>query len=484
MALKLYNTLKKEKEEFVPVESDKVKIYVCGPTVYDYFHLGNARAFIVFDVLRRFLQYMQYDVTYVMNLTDIDDKIIDRANREGVDAGQITQKFIAAFFEDIERLGISPADHYPKATEHVQDIIDTIQQLVEAGVAYEADGDVFYDVNKFESYGKLSGKKTEDLLSGARVTVDEKKRSPLDFVLWKQQKPGEPAWDSPWGPGRPGWHIECSVMSMKYLGESFDIHCGGIDLIFPHHENEIAQSEALTQRPFVKYWLHNGFLQIEGEKMAKSLGNFRTAREVLNEYPGSVIRLFFLQKHYRSQIDLTPEGLESAARAVERFRTFIDKLDDVLISHDVSSESVKSVPENLTSEEQTLFETLAQKKQEMIAALEDDLNTPVAVSRLFDAVRFFNKTLGKERYSDNELLILARVRQDLEAFNSIFGIYEKMEKGRASGLVDDILDLIIEVRNDLRKKKEWELSDKIRDQLQEKGVVLEDTADGTKWKFK
>lgn len=484
MTLKLYNTLKKEKEEFVPVEAGKVKMYVCGPTVYDYFHLGNARAFIVFDVLRRFLQFMEYDVNYVMNLTDIDDKIIERAKREGVDAKQITEKFIAAFFEDIDRLGVSPADHYPKATDHVDDIVSAIQRLVDAGFAYESEGDVFFDVEKFQGYGKLSGKKIEDLLSGARVSVDERKRNPLDFVLWKGQKPGEPAWESPWGPGRPGWHIECSVMSMKYLGESFDIHCGGIDLIFPHHENEIAQSEAVTQSQFVKYWLHNGFLQIEGEKMAKSLGNFRTAREVLKQYSGSVIRLFFLQKHYRSQIDLTPEGLESAARAGERLRTFVDKLDDLLAAHEIAFESVKIAPENLTQEEQNLLGTLEQKKQEMVAALRDDLNTPVAVSRLFDVVRFFNKILGKAHQSDNEWLILARVRQDLEAFNAIFGIYERVEKSDTPGLLDEVVDLLVEVRSDLRKKKEWELSDKIRDQLQDKGVVLEDSPEGTKWKFK
>ncbi|MCG8608412.1 cysteine--tRNA ligase, partial [bacterium] len=329
MAVKLYNTLTRAKQELEPVEPGKVKFYVCGPTVYDYIHIGNGRAFVVFDVLRRLLRYLKYDVTYVMNLTDIDDRIIERSIKEGISTEEITHKYTEAFFEDLDALGVERADIHPKATEHVADIIHLIEELVDKGFAYQVDGDVYYDVSKFNEYGKLSGKKLDDLIAGSRVDVDERKRHPFDFALWKAQKPGEPGWESAWGVGRPGWHIECSAMSMKYLGQTFDIHAGGNDLIFPHHENEIAQSEAASQKPFVNHWLHNGFLQIDGTKMAKSLGNFKRVRDIVKVYPTNVIRLFFLQKHYRGPMDFTQSGLEAAKRASTRLNTFLDNLKRV-----------------------------------------------------------------------------------------------------------------------------------------------------------
>jgi len=328
--MKLFNTFSQKVEEFKPIENGKVKFYVCGPTVYNYIHIGNARAFIVFDVLRRFMEFSGYEVIYVLNLTDIDDRIIEQSIKEKIDTREITKKYSEAFFEDIKSLNIKPATMNPRATDHVDEIINLIKKLVEQGFAYESAGDVLFDVSKFEAYGKLSKKNLDELKSGARIAIDEKKNNPLDFVLWKKQKPGEPAWDSPWGKGRPGWHIECSAMSMKYLGETFDIHAGGVDLTFPHHENEIAQSECASNKKFVNYWLHNGFLNIDGNKMSKSLGNFKTVRDVLKSYSGSAIRTFFLQKHYRSQIDLTPEGLQAATSASVRLNTFYNNLSQAV----------------------------------------------------------------------------------------------------------------------------------------------------------
>lgn len=482
MVVKLYNTYSNSKEEFVPVEAGKVKFYMCGPTVYDYIHIGNARAFIVFDVLRRFLEYLDYDVKYVMNLTDIDDNIIERAQKESSPVEELTKKYSEAFFEDIEGLGIKKADVHPRATENIKEIIDLIQQLIEGGFAYEVDGDVFYDVAKFESYGKLSGKKIDELMAGARVSVHNKKRNPLDFALWKNQKPGEPAWESPWGKGRPGWHIECSTMSMKYLGNSFDIHAGGVDLIFPHHENEIAQSESATKRKFVKYWLHNGFLKIDGEKMAKSLGNFRTVREILKEYPGVVLRMFFLQKHYRSPIDLTAEGLQSAAQACKRLKIFYDKLSHVLEGSPVSAGDFKK--ESLLPSELGAFEGFEKMREDISMAMADDLNSPVALSKLFEMVRDANKILSKDGLSKNERLILASVKRDFETMDSFFGILDRRQSDVDVGLVNNLMQLIIEVRKELRAKKEWGLADKIRDRLNEAGIILEDKGVDSEWRLK
>lgn len=482
LAVKLYNTFTKSKEEFVPVEKGKVKFYMCGPTVYDYIHIGNARAFLFGDVLRRFLKYLGYDVTYVLNITDIDDRIIERSQKEGVSTEKITEKFGQAFFEDIEALGIERADVHPKATEHVGEIITLIQKLINQGLAYQVDGDVFYDVIKFADYGKLSGKNVDDLRAGARVAVDEKKRNPLDFALWKSQKPGEPAWESPWGMGRPGWHIECSAMSMKYLGESFDIHAGGEDLIFPHHENEIAQSEGATKRKFVKYWLHNGFLQIEGEKMAKSLGNFRTVREVVKIYPGRVLRLFFLQKHYRGPIDLTDQGLRAAESASSRLRIFYNKLNKVVGKE--ANNNKRIALKTLSKSETEFFEAFEKMKTELVKAMSDDLNTPVALSVLFDMVRETNKILSKDNLAGNEKSLLAYSKKNFDDFNSFLGLIDDMEETVDSEIVDELVILLVELRNELRAKKEWALADKIRDQLNEIGIALEDKGPETDWRYK
>lgn len=481
MIIKFHNTFHNRKEEFVPVEEGKVKFYMCGPTVYDYIHLGNARAFIVFDVLRRFLQYVGYQVTYVQNITDIDDRIIERALKEGVDTTDITSKYTQAFLEDLDALGVERADVHPKATEHVDDIIALIQKLIDNGMAYRVNGDVFYDVSKFKDYGKLSGKKIDDLVAGARVKVDEKKRSPLDFALWKSQKPGEPAWESPWGPGRPGWHIECSAMSMKYLGESFDIHAGGIDLIFPHHENEIAQSEGITNKRFVKYWLHNGFLEIEGSKMAKSLGNYRTVKQVLKDYPGVVIRMFFLQKHYRSPIDFTIEGMQAAESAANRLKIFYKNLSDKI--SDVGEVDAAIEIKNLSKDEERFYTQISQLKDGLLEAMADDLNTPVALSHLFDFVRICNSLVNKEQLSESEKKILLFAQKLFLEFNSFLGLVNPKGDQLQTGLTQALIEILIDLRNDLRAKKDWPLADKIRDALQAKGIILEDKSGQTGWRF-
>jgi cysteinyl-tRNA synthetase len=479
MALKLYNTLNRAKQEFVPIEPGKVKFYVCGPTVYDYIHVGNGRAFVVFDVLRKLLQHLKYDVTYVMNLTDIDDRIIERSIKEGISTEEITGKYTEAFFKDLDALGVQHADISPKATEHVADITRLIEELVDKGFAYQVDGDVYYDVGKFHGYGKLSGKKLDDLIAGSRVDVDERKRNPFDFALWKAQKPGEPGWESPWGVGRPGWHIECSAMSMKYLGQSFDIHAGGTDLIFPHHENEIAQSEAATQKPFVKHWLHNGFLQIEGAKMAKSLGNFKRVRDIVKVYPGNVIRLFFLQKHYRGPIDFTQAGLDAAKSASARLSTFFENLKRA-----TDGQTERALDRSaLSGDESKFLEYLDKTIDQLFEALQDDLDTPVAVSLLFDMVRETNKLLAQPALAESEVSILAYASTRFEDVNSIFGVFDSGEGEAKSDHVNSLMSLIIDVRRELRDKKEWELADKIRDELNKSGIVLEDKPDGTVWRI-
>jgi cysteinyl-tRNA synthetase len=481
MTLKLFNTFTREKELFEPVEAGKVRFYMCGPTVYDYIHIGNARAFIIFDVLRRYLRFLNYDVLYVMNLTDIDDKIINKAIAEGKDYREITKLFSASFFEDIAALGVERADIHPKATEHIDEIITLIQKLIDNGMAYDVAGDVFYNVKKFKAYGNLSGKKIEDLIAGSRVAVDEKKRNPLDFALWKAAKPNEPSWDSPWGKGRPGWHVECSAMSMKYLGESFDIHAGGTDLIFPHHENEVAQSEGASGKRFVKYWLHNGFLKIEGDKMAKSLGNFRTVKQILEKYSGVALRLFFLQKHYRSPIDFTYKGLQAATSASMRLKVFYEKLNKVIGSTTVSRQKFDEA--RFTESEKKTLEFLKKMKRELLEAMDDDLNTPVALSRLFDFVREVNKLLAKDELSENETHLLYAIEEDIEEINSFLGVFDTVVLVGDTDLTNELIALLIDVRKELRTKKEWALADMIRDRLGESGVQLEDAPDGTHWRL-
>ena len=471
--LSIYNTLTRKKEPFIPLNPLEVKMYVCGPTVYDYFHIGNARSFIMADVLRRYLEYKGYDVKYVMNLTDIDDKIIKKSNEEKIGANLVAEKYTKAFFEDLERLKVKRASIYPKATEHIEEIIEFIKRLERNGLAYNVDGNVFYDVSKFKDYGKLSGKKLDELEAGARVDVNEEKKNPLDFALWKKAKEGEPFWESPWGKGRPGWHIECSAMSCKHLGETFDIHAGGNDLIFPHHENEIAQSEAANRKKFVNYWIHFGFLNINNEKMSKSLGNFFTARDVLKHYSAGSIRLLFSQTHYRGPLEFSDELLESAQRGLDKFENLIEKINMELGPHPTPLLKGEGVNPNLN------FEKYYKNFE---AAMDDDLNTPQAVAVLFDFVRDTNKTI-----SENENLspkFYLEVKEFLaETAQGVLGIID-LDKPEAEGssIEKELIELLIRLRDDARKEKNFVLSDKIRDGLKELGIELKDSKDGTTYK--
>ncbi len=478
MGIKIYNTLTSQKEDFIPLEPDRVGFYLCGPTVYDYFHLGNARPFIVFDVYRRFLIYRGFQVKYVMNVTDVDDKIINRAQKEGVSVAEIAARYTQAFFEDMEKLGIHRADVHPKATEHIPEMIELIQKLLEKGYAYKIGGDVYFQVEKFRKYGRLSGKNLEELKAGARVEVDERKRNPLDFALWKAAKAGEPCWESPWGKGRPGWHIECSAMSMKYLGETFDIHAGGEDLIFPHHENEIAQSCAATSKKFARYWMHNGFLNIQGEKMSKSLGNFLIAREVVKRHRPEVIRLFFLQKHYRSPINYTEEILRQTANALDRLQNTLQNIEYYLKDSpqgtDVAHDQIQQGSE---------FSRLVQySKREFIKAMEDDFNSAAAIGKIFEMAKEANRIMEKGELSKVDQFALADFRRMLLEYDQFLGILpgkDGLKKGE--GDEDALVALLVQVREELRKKKEWSLADRIRDKLKELGYIIEDRREGSVW---
>ncbi len=482
MAIQVFNTLTRKKEPYEPVRSDMTGFYVCGPTVYDYFHIGNARPFIVFDVIRRYLIFRGYNVRYVMNLTDIDDKIIRRANEEGVSTDVIAQRYINAFFEDIQKLGVRPADVYPRATQHVQDIIDLIQKLFDRGFAYESGGDVFFDVSRFPNYARLSGKKIDELMSGARIAVDERKRNPLDFVLWKASKPGEPKWESPWGPGRPGWHIECSVMSMKYLGDTFDFHAGGMDLIFPHHENEIAQSQAATGGEFAHYWLHNGFLDIHGEKMAKSLGNFITARQLAERYRTAAIRLFFLQKHYRSPIDFTEEAMDAASTSVVRLATsyqrFVEAAGD-------AAPILEPEPQFSSDTAAGFWKTLESLRREALELMDDDFNTSAATGKIFDLIRETNRFIERGIQNEEDRRLVATARTILDEFDSFLGI---IDRGAVSSVdeekIDQIVQILLQMRQRFRQEKNYALADEIRAKLGEAGVVVEDTPKGPVWRWK
>ncbi|RKY77418.1 cysteine--tRNA ligase [candidate division KSB1 bacterium] len=478
MGIKIYNTLTSQKEDFIPLEPGRVGFYLCGPTVYDYFHLGNARPFIVFDVYRRFLMYRGFQVKYVMNVTDVDDKIINRAQKEGVPVAEIAARYTQAFFEDMEKLGIHRADVHPKATEHIPEMIELIQKLLEKGYAYKIGGDVYFQVEKFRKYGRLSGKNLEELKAGARVEVDERKRNPLDFALWKAAKAGEPCWESPWGKGRPGWHIECSAMSMKYLGETFDIHAGGEDLIFPHHENEIAQSCAATSKKFARYWMHNGFLNIQGEKMSKSLGNFLIAREVVKRHRPEVIRLFFLQKHYRSPINYTEEILRQTANALDRLQNTLQNIEYYLKDSpqgtDVAHDQIQQGSE---------FSRLVQySKREFIKAMEDDFNSAAAIGKIFEMAKEANRIMEKGELSKVDQFALADFRRMLLEYDQFLGILpgkDGLKKGE--GDEDALVALLVQVREELRKKKEWGLADRIRDKLKELGYIIEDRREGSVW---
>ncbi len=469
--MKIYNTLTKKKEEFKPVNPPKVRMYVCGPTVYDYFHIGNARSFVMGDMIRRYLIYRGYDVKYVMNLTDVDDKIIKRANELGEDPKKYAEKYIEEFFKDIDGLKVKRADAYPRATEHISDMIELIKKLEEKEVAYNVDGDVFYDVRKFDGYGKLSGKKIDELEAGARIEVNERKKNPLDFALWKKAKPGEPEWESPWGKGRPGWHIECSAMSMKELGETLDIHAGGSDLIFPHHENEIAQSEAATCKDFVKYWVHFGFLNIRDEKMSKSLGNFYTAREVLKKYPAEAVRLLFAQTHYAAPLNFSFELLDSAKKAVERIKTLAKAIEEKLQSGNFGSDK-----------SEIDFDAFEEKFRN---AVDDDFNFPKGAAVIFDFVKTANKemqtkNLSKDFY-ENAKRFLEKTAQDVLGILD-FGALDD-ERPRDSK-EDELIKLLIDVRQKAKNEKNYALADEIRNRLAELGIVLQDSKTGTTYTIK
>lgn len=479
MALHIYNTLTRKREKFEPLQPGQVRFYLCGPTVYDYFHIGNARPFIIYDVFRRFLQYSGYDVNFVVNVTDVDDKIIRRAQNENRSANEVADEFTKAYFNDLELLRVRPPDLSPKATEHIDDMIALIANLLDKGIAYVLDGDVYYSVEKFKQYGQLSGKNIEDLYAGARVEVDERKENPLDFALWKAAKENEPAWDSPWGKGRPGWHLECSAMSMKYLGKNFDIHAGGEDLIFPHHENEIAQSCGSGDAKFAKYWLHNGFLNIRGEKMSKSIGNVLTVREILKVYRPEVLRLFFLQKHYRSPINYSKEILEDTHRGWERLQNLYDELTRIEVSP-TSDLELNSV----TQDETDFKELLDRVSKDFVEAMEDDFNTAQAIGKVFELVKESNRIISEGNITENKKVLLRDAKNFLEEMNSLFSLLEKSTDDLTSNQDElaKVLDLIVDIRDELRKHKLWDLSDKIRDELTTIGYVIEDRSEKSIWK--
>lgn len=461
--MKVFNTMSRAKEDFVPVDENEVKIYACGPTVYNYIHIGNARPLCVFDVLRRYLEYRGYNVKFVQNFTDVDDKIIKRANEENSTFEEISKKYIDEFWTDAHGLNFKDATVHPKATENIDEIIDIIKTLEEKGYAYAVDGDVYYRTLKFSGYGKLSHQPIEDLQSGARIAVGEKKENPLDFALWKAAKEGEPYWDSPWGKGRPGWHIECSAMNRKYLGNTIDIHCGGKDLVFPHHENEIAQSEAANDAPFAKYWMHNGYINVDNVKMSKSLGNFKTVREIANVYGYEVIRYFLISSHYRSPINYSIDIIEQCKSALERLYTCRDSLDFAL----------KNANDNI-SDDNTLIERIESRKQQFITAMDDDLNTADAIAAIFDLVSDINTEIINKNVSKNV------VEKAISMFDELTGVLG-IVYNRKSNEVDADIEALIEKRQEARKNKDWATADKIRDELKANGIILKDTPQGVTW---
>lgn len=463
--MKLYNTLRHKKEEFVPISPDEVKIYVCGPTVYNYFHIGNARPFIIFDVLRRYLEYKGYLVNYIQNFTDVDDKIINKSIDEGESPREIAERYINEYFVDADALGIKRATIHPKVSENMNSIIEFISHLMDKGLAYNVEGNVYYRVDRFKDYGKLSKQVMNDLETGARVLVNIEKENPLDFALWKKEKEGEPSWESPWGNGRPGWHIECSAMSQKYLGDTIDIHGGGQDLIFPHHENEIAQSEGLTGKPFARYWLHNGYINVNNEKMAKSKGNFFMVRDIAQEFDLEVVRLFMLSSHYRSPINFSKELLEQSKTALERLYNTKNSLKYSL---------GKASDISITEKEKELLKRLQLYKDQFIDAMEDDINTSEALSRIFELARDLNTYVSEE--NSKEL-----VEKSMELFSELLGVLAIVVK-EDNGLLDVEIEEMIERRQIARMNKDFQLSDEIRDELKDKGILLEDTRDGVKWR--
>ncbi len=489
MSLKIHNTLTGKVEEFVPINPPRVLIYTCGVTVYDDSHVGHGRSLIVFDTFRRFLEHLGYDVKFVRNFTDVDDKIINRAKEECTDFMTVANRYIASYYRDMEAIRVKPADVEPRVTEHIQEIIKVIEDLIRKGFAYESEGDVYFSVRSFKDYGKLSKRSPEEMEAGARVEPSEKKRDPLDFALWKAAKAGEPAWDSPWGKGRPGWHTECVAMVFKHLGETIDIHGGGLDLVFPHHENEIAQAEAITGRPFARYWMHNGLVTVGGQKMSKSLGNYVTLREIYTRYHPDVLRLLVLFTHYRSPLDFSWEKMEETQRAYERLRGAIEDYE-VLKSFEVVPSSGGTHP---------LYDRVKELEEAIFEALSDDFNTPEALSHVFSLVselgKVKNRVYGEGKVSEDELSAYEFASKSLHGIvRKMFGLLEDLypecevkrvvERELEPGEVLDtkLVDLLVEVRTLARKEKQFKIADLIRDRLRELGIELEDTPAGTRWK--
>ena len=461
--MRIYNTLTRKKEEFVPIEEGKVKMYVCGPTVYNYFHIGNARPFVVFDTMRKYLEYRGYKVKFVQNFTDVDDKIINRAKEEGISAGEVSEKYIAEYYKDAAALNVKKASVHPKVTETMNDIIKFVEELIEKGYAYESDGDVYYRTRKFEGYGKQSGKNIDDLIAGARIAVGEKKEDPLDFALWKARKEdSEIAWESPWGMGRPGWHIECSAMSRKFLGNTIDIHCGGEDLQFPHHENEIAQSEAHNGCEFAHYWMHNGYINIYGQKMSKSLGNFKTVRDLLENYDGEVLRFLILSGHYRGPIDFNPEILTQSQNGLKRMRNAKSNLKHLIASGSGA----------MTDEEKTKLESYDQYRDKFIAAMDDDLNTADAISAVFELITAINTAVAGGASKE----FAQKSMDTLMELSTVLGLLQQEVEETVE--IDDELQALIDERQQARKEKNFARADEIRDMLKAQGITLKDTPQG------
>lgn len=481
--MKLYNTMSMQKEEFVPIEPGKVRMYACGPTVYNYIHVGNARPIIMFDVLRRYLEYRGYEVTFVQNFTDVDDKIIKRANEEGISSEEVAKKYIAEYFTDAHALGVREATVHPKATENIQQIIDLITTLIDKGYAYEVNGDVYYRTLKFKDYGKLSHQPIEDLQSGARIDVNDIKENPLDFALWKAAKPGEPSWDSPWGKGRPGWHIECSAMSEKYIPLPLDIHGGGLDLIFPHHENEIAQTEAALGKPLANIWMHNGFVQVDSEKMSKSLGNFKTIRDILESYLAETLRYFLAGKHYRSPIDFSLDNMDESERSQKRVYECLREVDKALARENWKPGAAPA----------ELVEELKQQDQSFMDALEDDVNTAAAMGHLFNMVRIAGRVLEdkKLRNSEGGRDILKAFRDATAKWDTLLGLFAQKPEGflaslreiraRRRGLDMNKVAGLLRERQEARAAKDFARSDAARDELAALGVEVRDTPEGPVW---
>jgi cysteinyl-tRNA synthetase len=490
--IKVYNTLTGKKEEFIPLQPGKVTIYACGVTVYDFSHLGHARGAVAFDLIQRYFRRKGFEVKYVRNFTDVDDKIINRAKEEAITAAEVARKYIDAYQEDMKRLGVGRADVEPKATEHIAEMLEVIKGLLDKGHAYVIDGDVYFRVASFKEYGKLSKRNLEDLKAGARVEVDERKQDPLDFALWKASKPGEPAWNSPWGSGRPGWHIECTAMGFKHLGETFDIHAGGKDLIFPHHENEIAQSEAYSGKKFVNYWLHNGFVNINQEKMSKSLGNFFMIRDILNQYDAEVVRLFLLSTHYRSPIDFSDANLKDARAGLDRYYTMKESILKVLAG---SAPPTVKPEEVIEVGDRPLYEKIENLPRSFEEAMDDDFNTAFAIGLIYDLVRDINKFLAEvdKKNRDGAYFILSKAAAAFADVGKTLGLFtrspeEWFKEGRLADskvtLSVERIEELIHLRNEARARKDWTEADRVRKILDDGGVELFDRPDGTVWKPK